>query len=429
MRLSFDDGSIALATVAGGTADVGQRSPNIPAATSVVAHPGDDLNSLANLYGTVRLSAGNYSLSAPIVLNKPVTIVGDPGAQLIFTQPASDPAWTAAIKINAGHTTLSGFAVRFTASVRWDWSVSYGPAVIGTTDDHDPGNVDPRAAIVLTGVSTCKPLPPRPPGKNAPRLIRLITATSGRVGGNTLNGGTVVVANGPWMLDGNTIIGTLPNTYSYSAFYLNNTHDVTIQNNTAQPFAGSGKLWRFLVQSNRGTHDVVANNTVIGVGPMDNDTMPNPNAPEMMLTENYTVDFEGMPTAISAEGRVLQIPTPQAGVAVERRRRGDPLRPAGRHLAADRLGHQPDDLHRRFALAVGQLRGVAGHGVFQETYTGNTVDMRGSSGSAGMVVGGNHFGITVTNNHFVGGNNSFKVAANPTNNPNPWGWTHTPCFA
>jgi hypothetical protein len=426
-RLTFDDGSIALATVTGGTADIGRRSPNVPAATSVVAHPGDDLNSLANRYGTVRLAAGDYNLSAPLILTKPVTIIGDPGAQLIFTQPASDPAWTAAIKINAGHTTLSGFAVRFAASVRWNWNVSYGPAVIGTTDEYDPGTFDPRAGIVITGLDL-QTSPAATSWEEAPRMIRLITATSGQVSGNTLNGGTVVAANGPWTIDGNTFLGTPANTYSHAAVYLNNSHDVTIQNNTAHPLNGGGKLWRFLVQSNRGAFDVVANNTIIGVGPMDSDTVPDPNAPEIMLTENYTVHFEGTPSAISGDGRILQITAPQAGAAWS----GDmvailtgPQAGTWRRIVSvvDPTTYIVDSPLPSGSYAVSLVMGF-----FQETYSGNTVDMRGSSSATGMVVGGNHFGITVADNHFIGGRNSFKVAANPTNNPDPWGWTHTPCF-
>ena len=38
-----------------------------------------------------------------------------------------------------------------------------------------------------------------------------------------------------------------------------------------------------------GVGDVVADNTVVGVGPMDTDTMPSPNASEVILTEAYAV--------------------------------------------------------------------------------------------------------------------------------------------
>ncbi len=135
--LVLDDGSTLVTRFAGGSSDPGLRSPNI-APTSITAGPGDDLNALANEYGTVHLTAGTYALSQPLVLNQPVTITADPGTTLLFTQPAGAPAWTAAIKINAGHTTLEGFAVRFTGPVDWNQTVDYGPAVIGTTGQPRP---------------------------------------------------------------------------------------------------------------------------------------------------------------------------------------------------------------------------------------------------------------------------------------------------
>ncbi len=80
----FDDGTMALVPVAGGAAD--PSLPPAPAATSVTAHPGDNLNVLANQYGTVHLSAGTYTLTHPLVLSNPVTITADPGATLLFAQ-------------------------------------------------------------------------------------------------------------------------------------------------------------------------------------------------------------------------------------------------------------------------------------------------------------------------------------------------------
>ena len=74
-----------------------------------------------------------------MILNHPVSILADPGVTLQFSQGESDPTWSAAIKLNAGHTTLDGFAVRFATPIRWSDNISYGPAVIGTTDNLDPG--------------------------------------------------------------------------------------------------------------------------------------------------------------------------------------------------------------------------------------------------------------------------------------------------
>ena len=42
-----------------------------------------------------------------------------------------------------------------------------------------------------------------------------------------------------------------------------------------------------------GVGDVIQDNKVVGVGPMDADTVPNPNASEVILTESYTVALRG----------------------------------------------------------------------------------------------------------------------------------------
>src|SRR5262249_3004099 len=134
LRLVLDDGTNLVTTFTGSSASLALRAP-APAATSIVAAPGDDLNTLANTYGTVHLTPGTYALSAPLVLSRPVTIPADPGTTLLFSQAADDPTWTAAVKILAGNTTLDGFAVRFAGPIDWTSNISYGPAVIGTTDN------------------------------------------------------------------------------------------------------------------------------------------------------------------------------------------------------------------------------------------------------------------------------------------------------
>ena len=132
LRLVLDDGTNLVATFPGAAANLGLRAPQ-PAATSIVAAPGADINTLANQYGTVHLTAGTYNLSAPLVLNQPVTITADPGTTLLFAQVPGDPTWTAAIKINAGNTTLSGFAVRFAGPINW----TSGDQLRAGSDRHD----------------------------------------------------------------------------------------------------------------------------------------------------------------------------------------------------------------------------------------------------------------------------------------------------
>jgi hypothetical protein len=424
LRLQFDDGTTAIARVAGGAADVGEIGPGI-ATTSVVAHPGDDLNALANQYGTVHLSAGTYALSQPLVLHNPVAITADPGATLVFSQGASAPTWTAAIKVLAGHTTLDGFAVRFATPIRWTPGINYGPAVIGTTDNFDGVPNVPKTDLSFTNLDLQSP-PASSPWEEAPRLIRLATAQSGRIAGNTLKGGVIEFLGGPWQIVNNTYQGTVPGTYAAAVFAGHATHDVLIQGNTAQQVGPSGKTWRFLVLTDGGVGDVVRGNTVTGIGPQDNDTVPAANAPEIILTEDYGLRFEGKPLALSADGLILQIPTPQGGAA----RTGDAVAilsgPAAGQWRRIAQAIDPNTYLLDSPLPQGDYAISIAGGFVNETFKGNTVDARGSSTAVDLFLAGDHFGTRVLDNHFLGGNEGFRILAAPTESPISWGWSHAP---
>ena len=92
LRLIFQDGETTVAQFAGGACDPSRRVP-APSPSSVVARPGDDLNDLANRFGTVKLAPGTYRLARPLVLNHPVTLTAErPGTTLLFAQGPGDPA-------------------------------------------------------------------------------------------------------------------------------------------------------------------------------------------------------------------------------------------------------------------------------------------------------------------------------------------------
>ncbi|MDB5350390.1 MAG: hypothetical protein JWN86_1637 [Planctomycetota bacterium] len=423
LRLAFDDGTTSVTQLLASTTDPGRREPG-PAASSVVAHPGDNLNDLANRFGTVRLSAGIYALSSPLILNQPVAIVADPGVTLQFSQAASEPAWSTAIKIHAGHTTLDGFSVRFATPVRWADNVSYGPAVIGTTDNLDSGHNALKVGLLLRNLDLQSP-PVLSGNVEAPRLIRLASGLDGRIEGNTLKGGATEFLNGPWTIVNNNYLGTVPNTYCWNAFAGHNTHDVIIQGNTAQPQGASGRTWRFAVLSGSGFNDSISSNLVVGIGPRDGDPV-DMNAAEIILTESYSLQFEGMPTGISSGGLVLQIPPPQGGPA----HTGDmvailsgPAAGTYRRIA-QALG--PQTYLMDTPLPSGNYAISIASGFVGETFQGNTIDTRGSTGAGDLVLVGNHFGTKVLNNHLLGGAAGFRITAAPSEHPETWGWSHAP---
>ncbi len=425
LTLAFSDGAVVATRFAGGTSDPALLSA-AASATSIIAAPGDDLNALANTYGSVHLTAGTYVMTQTLVLQHPVTITADPGATLLFEQAPNSATWTAAIKLDAGHITLDGFAVRFAGPIQWTPNISFGPAVIGMNDNYDVGAGGAHEDIILTHLDLQSP-PAASSWEEAANLIRLINAQSGIVDDNTLDGGTILFSGGPWSFVGNNYVGTVPNTYTYGVIAGQYTHDVTVADNHVEPAAGAGKTWRFLVLTQSGVNDVVKDNTVVGVGPMDSDTIPNPNAPEVILTESYRLHFEGMVTSISPDGWVVQVSSTQNGSA----RTGDVVAiltgpQAGQYrVIAQALGPTTYLLDAplnpgNYAISITQ------GGFVNTTITGNSIDERGSSTSNDLMLAGNHFGTKVTDNTILGGGLAFAFMAYATELPDIWGWSHAP---
>jgi hypothetical protein len=428
LRLIFADGDMAIAQIAGGACDPTRRVAGI-APTSIVAKPGDDLNDLANRFGTVKLLAGTYRLSRPLVLNHPVALIGVPGAIVQFAQGPGEPPWTTAIKVHCGQTTLQGFAVRFDGPVRWNQSVSYGPAVIGTTDMLDNGHNELKVGLTFSHLDLETPLAANPGGwEDALRLMRLTNAKSGRIEGNILRGGVIELFDGPWQVLNNDYRGTVPGTFTSAVVATHYTYDLVVRGNRARPVGPSGKTWRFLVMVQYGTNDLIENNTIEAIGARDDDTIPWANAPEIILTEAYHVHFEGKLSALSPDGRLIRIAqpmgrTPQSGDVVsvldgphagQWRRIAQVINPST-YLLDEPLPQKVDVI----SIATGFIN---------ETIQGNTIDTRGGSKADNLVLPGNHFGTKVRNNRLLGGNHAFRISACPTESPVFWGWSHAPFF-
>lgn len=426
LRLVYADGSSHAGTFPGGRCDPLLRAPAADR-SEVTARPGDDLAALANAHGTVRLSRGNYPLTRPLVLSRPVTIAGEPGAVLTFSQSSDAAAWTAAIKVHAGNTTLKDFAVRFVGPVRWRNDVSWGPAVIGTTDNLDGVPPTPKVNLTFSGLDLEGPGKVGPEAwEEAPRLIRLHGAAGGKVIKNTLRGGLVHLFDGPWQVVENEYRGTPPATYSHGVFVVHEPHDLVIRKNRAKPVGSSGKTWRFLILVRRGDNVVVEDNAIEGIGPRDDDTIPSMNAPEIILTESYHLWYEGRPSAVSTDGRLVKVRqapsmTPRSGDVVsilsgtgagQWRRIAQRIEPTVYLL---------DDPLPKGAWAVS-----IGPGFVGQVYAGNSIDARAGRAAAGFVLAGNHFGTVVKNNRVVGAGDAFQVMASASETPNTWGWTHAP---
>jgi hypothetical protein len=430
LRLIFRDGGHAVGTIEGGACDPALTAP-IPEATAIDAKPGDDLAGLVAKYGTVRLSRGEYRMTHPLVLTRPCALTGGRDATLVFAQGPDEPGWTAAIKIHTGGVTLQGFSVRFAGPVRWRDGISYGPAVIGTTDNFDSVPDGPKPNLVFDSLDLEGPPKSSPEAwVEATRLLRLRNASAGRITHDTLHGGPIEFFDGPWTITGNEYRGLPAGTFSPNVFAGHETHDLVVSDNRARPIPGGGKTWRFLVLTNRSAFDRVENNIIEGIGPRDDDTIPSQNAPEIILTESYHIRFEGKPAAISADRRLVKVP----------KLPGEPVWPgdvvavvAGKNGSAGAWRQivqriEPNTYLLDDPLQAGSEIVSITPGFVREVFAGNLIDARGGSGAAGLVLAGNHYGSLVRGNHVRGAGEAMNLLAYPSETPSIWGWSHAPCL-
>jgi hypothetical protein len=203
------------------------------------------------------------------------------------------------------------------------------------------------------------------------------------------------------------------------------THDAVIRGNRVKP-DGPGKVWRFLVFTQSGAHDVVEDNVVEGIGEMEGDGVPRVNAPEIILTESYRLSYEGRLRTLSPDGLLLRTGWIQ----------GKDVRPGdvvslltGPAAGQWRRVAQPLDATTLLVdapIPKGTDHISVARGFVQERFAGNRVDIRGSRTSTCMVLPGNHFGLVVEKNHLLGGAGSLACSACPTESPVSWGWSHAP---
>ena len=82
---------------------------------------------------------------------------------------------------------------------------------------------------------------------------------------------------------------------------------------------------------------------------------------------------------------------------------------------------------RQVAPAVIDALGAELHeGRVKPEFLRNTIDCRGSGQAANLVLAGNLFGVQVVGNRFLGGGETVRLHASPTESPIHWGWSHAP---
>jgi len=424
LRLEDERGRVVLAAFEGGSCDpMAVATP--PAERSVALEPGEDLVAAAQAGGRIRLKAGEHRLERPLELERPTWIEAEPGAVLRFRQGAAAEPWTEAIAVGSGWNRLEGLAIRFDGPIRWDRETSWGPAVIGapTGDRRSAGPI----VVELEGLDLEAP-PADSEWEQAPHAFRGIGARGGAIVENTIRAGAIELGGGPWRIEGNRFEGPPARTFAYSVISAHSPHDFRLAENVVEPRPQAGKLWRFLVLTNRGAFVEVYENQIRGVGPRDDDAREHPNAPEILLTESYRLKFEGRPSAVSSDGRLITIATPQG----ERPEPGDVVAlldgpdAGGWRRIVQRLGDHHFALDEPLPSQTGAIAITPGFvGLRIE---GNRIDAAGSTIATPLVLAGNHFGTRVAENTLIGGGRAFEILAYPSEEPVHWGWSRCPVF-
>ncbi len=428
-----DSGSFYRLEVAGGSVDEALRA-SAPATTEVQAAPGMNLQALVDTYGTVRLSDGVYRLTEPLVLKRPVRLIGSSGAVLQFAQSAASPGWSTVIKLAAGNITLSGFQVRFEGPVKWLSNVRYGPAIIGSPDNYDTllGRTGPMPGVVIENLDVAGPVA-NFQNEEAARLIRLIDDVSGRISGNTLFGGLVELTGGPWNVNSNTIEGTAVGSFSYDAFAFHDVKGLELTGNAVSRGADSGPIMRFLVINGDSRDIVVEGNDVSGMGARfgDDPWIQELNAHEVILTEAYHVSYEGALLGLDATRRIVRVPR-TLGRAY---RPGDTLAVlTGSDAGAFRtVVSVIDGTTLLLDAPLPQWAGVGSsisinRGISNLTIRNNAIDQSDRPQSRALVLVGNLYGVDVTENRIFGGFRGFQITAYPSETPLSWGWTRNVVF-
>lgn len=417
----------------GGQMDLAKRAAT-PDAGSITAHPGDDLQALVNQYGTVNLSSGIYQLTQPLVLSRPVNLLGNSTSVLEFQQPATSAGWSTVVTVASGNVTLDGFQIRFSGTVNWRDNISYGPAVIGTLDNYVTGVARPGTITNVT-IKNLNITAPQPSSylQEAPRLIRMIDGASGTISGNTFYGGSVEVNGGSWSITNNVNNGVWQNSFAYDAFAAHNVKGFDLSNNVVNRSGNSGVIFRLVVVNGQSSSINIADNQAVGLGSGLNDPwqMQQTNANEVILTENYGVSYEGDIFAIDSTRRLVQVGS-SLGSAYQP---GDVLAVldgtgAGTWVYVTSVINGNSLLLDR-ALPAGVQPGTAvsvNRGIHDISITGNLIDQTNRPQSLASVLVGNLYHVTYADNTIAGGFRGLLVTAVPSESPRDWGWTRNVVF-
>ena len=376
-------------------------------------------------------------LNAPLSLTYPIRITADPGVVLTFAlSNAAGSPWNAssgAILVASSHVGLDGFAIRFQGDSS-QWTASNRAVVQAGLGD---SNVD----LSFTDLNVQAPAVPAISGYEAAfALMNFDPGDSGEITDDVLKGGWIQLGVGPWLVTGNDYQGAVAGTITPTFLNVHTSHDLTITDNHVHQVDPGGITLRFLVygggDSGQGIGNLIADNTIDGgVGTPAAGAPPGyGNNPEIILAESYQPRFEGKPSSVSPDGYLVQVPALRGPAP----RTGDVISivtgPYAGQWGMIAQALSPTLYLLADPLPVGDYVVAVGRGFVDQTYRGNTIDLRGmSAGNVALVISGNDWGTSILDNTFFGGA-ALRISAGSSEGsfvgPNgaPWGWSRLPVF-
>jgi hypothetical protein len=432
-----------------------------------------DLSSTSPEYDTIDLPANTIIVvTQPIKITHSVRLVGN-NATLLFQQ-GNTAAWPAtasgAIYVDAPtydniQLELDNLTIRFDMSSPIRWSTPSGTtpalydpadnptgiqhAVIDTGDSNVNSNITSltlnhvqilgppafdgasfasiRAQLAQQGHTAYQYV-----GEQDMNLVRTNFGDCGTISNSTLQGGTIEVCGGPWTITGNTITGSTADTYSPGAFAVQTPHDVVLEGNQVTQSDPTGREFRLVNFAGSGFDDTIENNSFTGGqsgGDLSYSTATAQfigiNDPEVILAESsYGVLFEGRPSAISADGRLVVLsmvrgyalpvvsgPGMVVSILAGVNSDGTPnLNDVGQWFrVAQQVSISSDNTieflmeDRLPAMPAGGYYVIEVTGGFvNNSIVNNTINLSGKS-STGVVFNGEDYGTRIVGNHFIGG--------------------------
>lgn len=433
--VSFDK-SIQILELTGGKMEIARVIPETGSRITK-AGPANDLQTLVDQGGTIELAEGVYKFNKPLSIRKPVRLLAADRARVVLQFSSSDHQfWTGAIKIFSGGVSIEGLEIDCLESIDWNTEVADGPAVFTTGTDKDEtrstqarlygirlSRLKINSAALLPKSSANQPV-------QALRLIRMTNVSMGVIESSVLQGGGILLSDGPWIIRQNRYDGPPLGSFTSEMILAQRPVDLVVESNRVEPLTNKGDLLQFMKISGKATSVRIGGNLVKNIGARDlRNTLANHGKP-VLEAGLRRIKFEGEPLYISEDGKVIVLPNsvdlePAVGDCVAILSGEN----AGKfHVVCQKLGGRavlidPPMTSKNQSLnppAVSLASGFKNLIVYKNTIVARSFEDKHLS------FRGNHFGTIIMENIFEGGGESLVAISTPTESPMMAGWTHAP---